>query len=253
LREKIRQQFRDLSEGANSSSRRPEIDGFEKFDDIKTIMSDIRIKANDSGIDPLRAIMLLTLPYHIIRKINNTDLHYVSVYAPDLDTMYTIRSTSQTKYSPRTYIDRHALQEYAHYFLVNTEMATISTLTYIAPSDIEIISHIYSPILKDYAIDTTEARIGSYTRQRYTKRYETNATTSNATTQNVIAQNVIAPIVVASTKPRRAGQKIEENVESDEYSAINNVKSTVERIRGELRGIEELPHPTDDLDELLKI
>jgi Mimiviridae putative ATP-dependent RNA helicase len=223
LRETIRQKFSDMVNGVDSFKRRVNIDGFESFGDIRLLMRDVRRKARDNGVDLLRTVLLLALPYSIVRKIDNTDHHYVSVYSPDLNTIYSITSTSRNRYSPKTYVDDYALQGYAHYLMSNTDQATITTLTQIRPSDLKIIPHIYSSILKDYGIDTDKERIEAYTQDRREKRY---------------GMNVIPPAIA----------------EGDEFDAINRVGATVAKVNHELREIVEEDQISIELtDELLKI
>ena len=203
LRESVRQTFRDMIKGVDAFKRRVNIEGFETFSDIRKILKIKRDFANFKGIDLIRSIVLMSYPYSVVRKIDDTKHHYVSVYAPSLDTMYSIASASRNYYYPNTYVDSEALQDYVHYFKSNTDLLSIETLIQIEPTDLQLISHIYAPIIKDYKISRTDDEIRKYTNERHEKRY---------------GMNVIPPAVS----------------EGDEFDAINRVGDTVNKIKQQL-------------------
>jgi hypothetical protein len=225
LRENIRQTFKDMVDGIDSFKRRVDIEGFDSFEDIRKLMSETRRLAGEYEISPVKSMVLLTLPYSIVRKIDNTDGHYVSAYSPSLDTMYSIMSTSRNYYYPKTFVDSEALQEYVHYFQSNTDQATIETLTRIEVEDLRLIAHIYEPIMRDYQIDLSNEAIDRYTARRREKRY---------------GMGVIPPAIA----------------EGDEFNAVNRVGDTVQKIEGEVGravGMSARFEPIEITDEVLKI
>jgi hypothetical protein len=125
--------------------------GFDKFEDICKLFEDDRSIMSQHGIDALRASLLLSFPYSIVRKIDGTDYHYLSVYTPDLSTMYTIGSTSQNYYYPNTYVNKEYLQKYVHHANLNTDTGTIDVLTEIKPEYLTLIGNVYR---NKYGTDT---------------------------------------------------------------------------------------------------
>lgn len=130
--------------------------GFDKFEDIRKLFEDDRAIMTRYGIDALRASLLLSFPYSIVRKIDGTDYHYLSVYTPDLSTIYTIGSISQNYYYPDTYVDFAYLQKYVHHATLNTEAGTIGVLTEIKPEYFKLIRNVYQNTT--YGADTINTR-----------------------------------------------------------------------------------------------
>jgi hypothetical protein len=230
LRERIRQVFRDMVIGVDDFKRRTAIEGFESFDDIRKIMAPMREKMQEYSVDLVRASLLLTLPYSVARKIDSTKYHYISVYSPDLTTMYAIGSTSRNYYHPNTYVDLEAVQEYVHYLESNSDLKTMECLTQIKSSDLGIIADIYSSLVAGqigdsrYSIDASNEAIEKYTKERRDKRYS--------------LIDIPPPID-----------------ESDEFNAINHAKATVDRIERDLRDLVKVTghEHTDRLTELENI
>jgi len=224
LREKIRYKFEEMINGVDSFKRRINIEGFDSFKDIRNLMKDTRDKYISYNISPINAMLLLSLPYSIVRKIDLVDSHYVSVYSPSLDTMYSISSAHNYKHHPNTFVDSMALQQYVHYFQSDTDKASINFLTQIQPEELRLISHIYGPILEDIEIDLSNEAIDRYTKRRRDIRY---------------VLNIKAPTVT----------------EGDEFNSVNRVGATVEKIKNELnRVIDVRQNKLYKLtDEVLKI
>jgi hypothetical protein len=204
LREKLRKNFRDMINDVDGFSRRDN-KYFNNFIDIKKFMKRERDIMDSRNIGTLKGALLLAQPYSLVRKIDNTQHHYVSVYSPNLSTMYSIKSTSRNKYFPDTYVDPSALQEYIHHIQSNTESASISGLTRIVLDDLYLVADIYIPLLNDeYGIGIDNDAIKKYTESRYTKRH--------------IEKDINITIG-----------------DSDEFDAVNKVNDTVEKIKGDLQ------------------
>ena len=202
LRSNIRQTFKDMVDGVDTFKRRVNIEGFETFADIRDLMREQREIIKDEGIPGINAMLLLGLPYSLVRKIEGTQSHYVSVYAPDLTTMYSIASTSRNYDYPKTFVDSEALTEYVHYMKSNPDLGIIETLTRIEKSHIKLVSHIYSSKNSaPYSINDSDIE------KRLTKRRKMR-----------YGENVIPPTVD----------------EGDEFDAINKLDATVQKIKKEL-------------------
>jgi len=154
LRQKMRSGILDLILNVDGFKRART--GFDKFDDIRKLFEDDRAIMSQHGIDALRASLLLSFPYSIVRKIDGTDYHYLSVYTPDLSTIYTIGSISQNYYYPNTYVNKEYLQKYVHHANLNTEAGTIDVLTEIKPEYIMLIGNVYRN--KTYGTDTINTK-----------------------------------------------------------------------------------------------
>lgn len=97
----------------------------------------------DRNVDPVELSLLMGFPFNVCKKINESK-YYLSLYNPNFDNFYQIASFSKYKYSPNTFLDNIALQNYLLYLAINIETDSIICLHKIEPKLITILSHIYN-------------------------------------------------------------------------------------------------------------
>ena len=203
LRNRVKKSFSDMIQNVDGFLRRSA--EFKTIDDIKHVMKSVVDESSATDLEAFRKIMLLTYPYSIVRKVEGSPLHYVSVYGPSLDSMYTIQSASRNYYYPDTYADQKCLQEYVHYTTSDTESWAISGLMRITVDDMRLLSDVYSiTSSKEYDVDVSRDAVTKYVNERHSRRYPN-------------------------------GNDRGDRMESSARDAINGVSRTVDRIKGDLR------------------
>lgn len=227
-RETTRNKFNDMIKDIDGFNRRKN-DQFNTISDIQEEFKDVKkhiknmkkhIKNGSSkSMAVFKVALVLSMPYSIVRKIKGTDAHYVSVYSPDITTIYSIDSLSRNKYYRDTYVDAIALEEYVHYTKSNSDTQGISNLTSLTYSDLEYVNKIYASLAdKQYgdSMRSTEEEskyLKHHLEMRYKKRYPDPNKIDGATDTSII------PVVS----------------ESDELTAILKMKNTVHAIKSDLR------------------
>lgn len=100
--------------------------------------------------------LLFGFPFNVCKKIHGSS-HYVSIYTPALDNVYTIGSMAKARYIPNTLVRPLYLENYVLYLNVDVETNTILGLHHITPAEISIINHVYRPsVFSEYELHKKE-------------------------------------------------------------------------------------------------
>lgn len=98
-------------------------------------------------LDLVDISLLFGFPFNVCKKVDDT-IYYLSLYNPNMDNVYKIKSTSDYKYKPNTLVNLAQLQNYVLYFTIEinpeTDDDTMACLHKVDPSLITILAHIYN-------------------------------------------------------------------------------------------------------------
>lgn len=114
-----------------------EIESDETIQKFRLILQPLKNYIKMLNIDFLTSILLLSYPYNIKKKINQTKNSYLSVYNPTPESIYTINFGN-------TFINNIYKQQYILHMGDNTASNSISLICYISVNNIKLISNIYN-------------------------------------------------------------------------------------------------------------
>lgn len=101
----------------------------------------------ERNIDLVDVSLLFGYPCNVCKKVDDS-MYYLSLYNPNLDNIYKIKSISQYKYKPNTLVNLSHLQNYILYFTIDinpeTDEDTMTCLHKVEPKLITILAHIYN-------------------------------------------------------------------------------------------------------------
>ncbi|VBB17947.1 HrpA-like RNA helicase [Yasminevirus sp. GU-2018] len=108
-----------------------------KLQDLRTVLKPYRDYVDELNIDILKALLLLSKPYGVKRKIKDATSSYSAVYNPHPDTISSLPPNS-------TFMDPHRYQGYILNISENLEYGTIGTILDVSIKDMNLLANIYN-------------------------------------------------------------------------------------------------------------
>lgn len=157
LREKVRTAWWDLKLDITNTGETKKID----IDELKILLTYHRQYIDNQKIDLIKAVLMLSKPYDIKKKVNNNT--YVSAYNPNYDTLTTLSEN-------QTFVDPAFIQDYIINMTENYEYETIQIVSNITINDLMIIANIYNPlIINRHNDEHNREYIDKYMEKQYPK------------------------------------------------------------------------------------
>lgn len=112
--------------------------------ELRVLMKEHRSYMKELNIDMIKATMLLSDPYKIAYKINNTQYSYINLYNPSPSRIMIPKSIGFTEYIMGTFVDNVYLQGYIMYSGENLETNEIYLLQNINKNDLLLLANVYN-------------------------------------------------------------------------------------------------------------
>lgn len=139
----------------------------DKLSGLKNIMNEYRMLIDKLGIDLIKGIIMMSKPYDIKRKIDNTTSLYLSVYNPTINSIVSLPPN-------KSFIDPMYYQKYILNVSENLDFDTIGIIINITENDMMLLANIYNmnTIDRKYSqafvsTDTKTTHLHDYRLQQY--------------------------------------------------------------------------------------